>query len=110
MIREENGHRGIMEGKVKQQERFQTDISERMRQEELVREKIDQEGNKWRKLYFGGGAHFRNWLSQCIEIYGEENIEIEDIDSTGFKCFEEGGEKMHRIWVKEGEDAEEFIH
>lgn len=108
MIREENGHRTIMEGKVKQQGMSQTDISERMRQEELIQEKIDQEGNKWRKLYFGGGAHFRNWLSQCIEIYGEENIEIEDIDSTGFKCFEEGVEKMHRIWVKK-EDAEQLI-
>ena len=73
---------------------------ERMRQEEQVKEKRDEKGNKWRKLYFGGGAHFKNWLDQCKEIYGEENLEVEEIDSTGFKCFEEAGEKMYRIWVR----------
>jgi hypothetical protein len=79
-----------------------------MRQEESIQEKIDQKGVTRRKLYFGGGAHFRNWLSQCIEIYGEENIAIEDIDPTGFRCFEESGENMHRIWVKEKEDPEGY--
>jgi hypothetical protein len=74
--------------------------SERIAQEEEVREKTDEKGNKWRKLYLGGGAHFRNWLSQIEEIYGRENVEIEEIDSSGFKCFEEDHEKMHRIWVK----------
>ena len=78
-------------------------IEERMHQEELVKEKMDEKGNKWCKLYFGGGAHLRNWLEQSIEIYGEENIETEEMDSAGFKCFEEGGEKMYRIWVKEKE-------
>jgi len=71
---------------------------ERLAQEELVREKIDAQGNKWRKVYFGGGAHFQNWLEQCREL-GE--VEIEEIDSTGFKCFEEAGEKLYRIWMKE---------
>jgi len=74
--------------------------SERMAQEEEVREKADGKGNKWIKLYFGGGAHLRNWLSQVEEIYGKENVETEEIDSAGFKCFEEGHEKMQRIWVK----------
>jgi hypothetical protein len=74
-------------------------IEERMRQEEQVREKRDGKGNKWRKLYFGGGAHFRNWLEQCKEIYGEQNLEIEEPDPTGIRCFEESGEKMHRIWA-----------
>ena len=36
-------------------------IQERMAEEDLVREKIDENGNKWRKVYFGGGEHFRNW-------------------------------------------------
>ena len=77
------------------------EIRERIAQEEEVREKTDKEGSKWLKLYFGGGAHFRNWLSQIEEIYGRENIEIEEIDPTGFKCFEESQEKLYRIWVKE---------
>jgi len=71
---------------------------ERLTQEELVKEKIDAQGNKWRKVYFGGGAHFRNWLEQCREL-GE--VEVEEVDSRGFKCFEEAGEKMYRIWMKE---------
>jgi len=73
---------------------------ERMAVEDLVRERVDGEGNIWRKVYFGGGAHFRNWLDQTIELCGKENVEVEEIDSRGFKCFEEGGEKMYRIWVK----------
>jgi hypothetical protein len=77
------------------------EIRERIAQEEEVREKTDKEGSKWLKLYFGGGAHFKNWLSQIEEIYGKENIEIEEIDATGFKCFEESQEKLYRIWVKE---------
>lgn len=76
------------------------EISERMAEEEKIRERTDEKGNKWRKLYFGGGAHLRNWLSQVEEIYGKENVETEEIDSAGFKCFEEGHEKMQRIWVK----------
>ena len=78
-------------------------IRERMKQEEQVREKVDKKGNRWRKLYFGGGAHFTNWLAQCKEIYSEDDLEIEEVDSTGFKCFEEGGEKMYRIWARMGE-------
>lgn len=101
MIREKNDRHGTID-KARQQERTHADISEKMRQEESIQERIDQKGVTWRKLYFGGGAHFRNWLSQCIEIYGEENIATEDIDSTGFRCFEESEEKMHRIWVKKG--------
>ena len=68
--------------------------------EELVKEKVDEKGNKWRKVYFGGGAHFSNWLDQFLEIYGEDNVEVEEIDSKGFLCFEKSGEKIHRIWVR----------
>ena len=71
---------------------------ERLAREELVRERVDEKGNRWRKVYFGGGVHFRNWLEQCREL-GE--VEVEEVDSKGFKCFEEGGEKLYRIWMKE---------
>lgn len=75
---------------------------ERLAEEERIREKVDKEGNRWTKVYFGGGEHFRNWLNQCLELRGEDNIEVQEIDSRGFQCYEEGGEKMYRIWVKEG--------
>lgn len=81
---------------------------ERMAEENLVTERVDGEGNIWRKVYFGGGAHFRNWLGQTIELCGEENVEVEEIDSRGFKCFEEGGEKMYRIWVKKSAEASDL--
>ena len=75
-------------------------LSERMAEEEKVTEKVDDEGKLWRKVYFGGGAHFRNWLSQFVELKGEESVQVEEADSTGFQCYEESGEKMYRIWVK----------
>ncbi len=75
--------------------------AERVAGEERIQEKVDGEGNRWKKVYFGGGAHFRNWLDQCLELWGEDNIEVEEMDSTGFQCFEEGGEKMYRIWLKD---------
>ena len=31
---------------------------------------------------------------------GKDNLEVEEVDSTGFKCFEERGEQMYRIWAK----------
>jgi hypothetical protein len=86
-----------MEGKALSEEMT---IEQRMKEEERITEKIDAKGDKWRKLYFGGGAHFSNWLDQCKEIYGEENLEIEEASSTGFKCFEESGEKLYRIWAR----------
>jgi hypothetical protein len=68
-----------------------------MAEEELVRERVDARGNTWRKVYVGGGAHFKNWLAQCKEL---GQVMVEEVDSTGFKCFEEGGEKLYRIWVR----------
>ena len=76
-------------------------IQQRMTEEETIREKVDDNGNRWLKVYFGGGAHFRNWLSQFVELKGEENVRVEEVDSTGFQCYEESGEKMYRIWVKD---------
>ena len=73
------------------------DIQERMAEEELVKERIDEHGNRWRKVYFGGGAHFKNWLEQCREL-GE--VMVEEVDSKGYRCFEMAGEKLYRIWMK----------
>ena len=70
-------------------------------QEESVKERTDKSGVRWRKVYFGGGTHFANWLEQFREVYGEENIEVEALDSTGGPaCFERSGEGMVRIWAK----------
>ena len=74
---------------------------ERIAEEEKVRERVDAEGKRWKKAYVGGGAHFRNWLDQFIELRGKANIEVEEIDPGGFPCFEESGEKMYQIWLKE---------
>ena len=86
-------------------------IRQRIAEEEKVRQKIDEDGARWAKSYFGGGAHFRNWLSQFVELKGEDNIRVEEADSKGFQCYEEGGEKMYRIWVKDmdvGEGKEQM--
>jgi uncharacterized protein with GYD domain len=72
-------------------------VQEMMAQEDLVRERVDEKGVKWKKVYFGGGTHFQNWLEQCKEM-GE--VMVEEVDPTGFKCFEEGKEKLYRIWMK----------
>ena len=40
-------------------------IRERMADEVLVKERIDEEGNRWTKVYFGGGEHFKGRLAQC---------------------------------------------
>ena len=82
---------------TEQQEDRETEIQERMAKEELVKERIDEQGNKWKKVYFGGGEHFKNWLEQCREL-GE--VMVEEVDSTGYKCFEMAGEKLYRIWMK----------
>ena len=78
----------------------ETGCEGRIIEEEQVKEKRDTKGNVWRKIYFGGGAHFENWLQQCKEIYGEENLEIEEIHSSDLECFKESGEKQYRIWVR----------
>lgn len=82
---------------AEQQEDQEFAIQERMAEEELVKERIDEQGNKWQKVYFGGGEHFQNWLEQCKEL-GE--VMVEEVDSTGYKCFEMAGEKLYRIWMK----------
>ena len=91
-----------------EKEMTEEDIEVRMAEENLITERVDEKGNIWRKVYFGGGTHFRNWLDQTTELCGEENVEVEEIDSRGFKCFEEGGEKMYRIWVKKSAEASDL--
>ena len=76
-------------------------VRRRMAEEEALREKVDEDGTRWTKVYFGGGAHFKNWLSQCIELRGEESVRVEEADSRGFQCYEESGEKMYRIWIRD---------
>lgn len=78
-------------------------IQERMAAEDRVKERVDEEGNRWTKVYFGGGEHFRNWLEQCREL-GE--VMVEAVDSTGYACFEQGGETLYRIWMKMDETKE----
>lgn len=72
-------------------------IQERIAEEDLIREKVDKEGRRWKKVYFGGGEHFKNWLEQCKEL---GDVEVEEADPTGYKCFELGGEKLYRIWMR----------
>ncbi|MBW1703605.1 MAG: hypothetical protein JRJ86_00370 [Deltaproteobacteria bacterium] len=82
-------------------------IQERIAEEDLIKERIDETGNKWEKVYFGGGQHFENWLEQCKEL-GE--VMVEEVDSTGYKCYEKGGEKLYRIWMKMNESKEDDLY
>jgi len=76
--------------------------------EDLIRERVDREGNIWRKVYFGGGPHFRNWLDQTTELRGSENVEVEEADPKGLQCYEQGSEKVYRIWVKQSTVTDEL--
>ncbi len=78
-------------------------IRERLAEEERVQERVDEKGNRWVKVYFGGGAHFRNWLEQAKEL-GE--VQVEEVSSQGFRCFEATGEKLYRIWLKVSEEED----
>ena len=68
--------------------------------ETIREERTDSSGTRWRKVYTGGGAHFRHWLEQFKEIYAEENLSVEEEDPAGFACFEQSGEKMQSVWLK----------
>ena len=82
-------------------------IRQRMAEEENFREKVDKDGTRCTKVYFGGGVHFRNWLSQFVELKGEEHVKVEEADSRGFQCDEESGENMYRIWIRNTTSGEE---
>ena len=77
-----------------------------MAKEESVQERIDEHGHRWRKVYVGGGEHFENWLAQCREL-GE--VLVEEMDSEGYRCFEESGERLFRIWMKVEEKREDGL-
>jgi len=66
-------------------------------EENRVKEKTDEKGNRWIKVYVGGGEHLKNWLEQSREL---GTPMVEEIDPTGYRCFEETGEKLYRIWMK----------
>jgi len=34
---------------------------------------------------------------------------VEEVDPNGFKCFEESGEKLYRIWVKVDETGDDDL-
>jgi hypothetical protein len=51
-------------------------IRQRMAEEEKVRQEVDESGNRWTKVYFGGGAHFRNWPSQFVGLKREDNVRV----------------------------------
>jgi len=72
-----------------------------MHREEAIKEKKDPDGAKWSKVYFGSGSHFRNWLSQVLEIYGDGNVEVEEVKETGLACYDVEGEQAYRIWVRQ---------
>jgi hypothetical protein len=94
---QEETETGAVKGTAEEIER------ERIAQEELVKEKVDAEGNTWKKVYWGGGAHFKNWLEQAQELADtmDSEIEVEEIEAAGLTCYEQGGEKLYRIWLKE---------
>lgn len=71
-----------------------------LEKEASVIEKKDRNGHIWSKVYFGSGAHFKNWLAQVRELYGDDDIEVEEVDNTGLSCYEDSPEKAYRIWVK----------
>jgi hypothetical protein len=73
-------------------------VQEIMTEENLPEERVDENGVKWKKVYLGSGAHFQNWLEQCREL-GE--VLVEEADPTGLRCYEEGHEKLQRIWMKQ---------
>lgn len=68
-----------------------------MAETDRIHKRVDENGDTWRKVYIGGGIHCQNWIDQFKEL-GE--IEVEEVDPKGFRCFEETGEKLFRIWLK----------
>jgi hypothetical protein len=69
--------------------------------EASVTERFDGVGVRWVKVYVGGGLHFVNWLEQYREVYGEGNVEVEEIVAPDSSCYTVSGEKLFRIWVKQ---------
>lgn len=64
-----------------QQEDQEKTIQDRIAEEDLIQERLDEGGSRWRKVYFGRGEHCRHSLEQFKEL-GE--VQVEDVDSRGF--------------------------
>jgi hypothetical protein len=75
-------------------------LRRKIAEEGTIQQRTDPAGKVWRKVYSGGGDHYRSWLAQCREVYGEENVLVEEVDSAGWRCYDESGEKLYRIWVR----------
>ena len=71
-----------------------------LEKEERVTDRFDGLGRRWHKVYLGGGAHLNNWLAQCRELAGTENVELERVAARELYCFAESGEELFRIWVR----------
>lgn len=69
--------------------------------EDSIQERTDADGTRWAKKYVGTGAHMNNWLLQYCEVFGEDNVLIEEIVAPKSSCYGKSGEKLFRIWVKE---------
>ena len=48
--------------------------------------------------------------NNVMKYMGRRTIEIEEVKSTGFKCFDEGGEKIYRIWARIRKEDEMIVH
>ena len=44
-----------------------------------------------------GGDLFRNWLNQFLVRRGEDDAQVEEVNSRGFQCYEESSEKLYRF-------------
>lgn len=88
--------------KSNNEEKTEEEIPEAIRKEQLLTEKVDEKGRVWEKKYFGGGPHFERWLREYEELYGEENIKVEKLDS--FECYQKESE-MYRIWVRKSAET-----
>ncbi len=73
-------------------------------EEEKIYEMTDREGRKWKKVYFGDGEHFKNWLDQIKQIAGEVKVEEVFFDEGCLK-----GKRMYRIWIRQGSIKEEVV-
>ena len=36
-------------------------------------------------------------------------VQVEEVDSSGYKCFEEGGERLYRVWMNMNESKEDDL-
>lgn len=77
------------------------EVADKLQAEGEIRHKTDANGHRWFKVYFGSGAHYRNWLEQAEEVFGRDNIQTEEVPFPGLKCFAEDEETAFRIWVRE---------